>query len=258
MVLPLQVDILYGPVSSRRLGRSLGINLMPGAYKVCSFNCAYCHYGWTRVHTLDVQACQQDLPLLEKVVERLEIAARSALDFDFLTFSGNGEPTLYPQFAALVDEVVRIRDRYRPEVSIALLSNSTGLGRAEVQQALPKIDRPFFKLDAAVENTFRQINRPAPGVELPQILGWLSSLRGIYLQTLLVDGTPGNATEGDLLHYFEAVARIRPREVHLYSIDRAVPDPRLVRIPGERLERIARRGEVLTGVRMKAFYISET
>jgi wyosine [tRNA(Phe)-imidazoG37] synthetase (radical SAM superfamily) len=210
------------------------------------------------VHTLDVQEYRQDLPSLEKVVERLEIAARSALDFDFLTFSGNGEPTLYPQFAELVDEVVRIRERYRPEARIALLSNSTGLGRAEVRQAIPKIDRPVFKLDSAVEATFRQLNRPAPGVELAQILGWLSSLRDIYLQTLLVDGTPGNAREEDLLDYFEAVARIRPREVHLYSIDRAVPDPHLVRIPGERLERIARRGEVLTGVKMKAFYMRET
>ncbi|MBC7262205.1 MAG: radical SAM protein, partial [Chloroflexi bacterium] len=127
MVLPLQVDILYGPVNSRRLGRSLGINLMPGAYKLCSFNCVYCHYGWTKEHTLDAGSFAQDLPPLQQVVERLEIAARSALDFDYLTFSGNGEPTLYPQFAELMDEVVRIRNTYRPEAKIALLSNATGL-----------------------------------------------------------------------------------------------------------------------------------
>ena len=134
MVLPLQVDVLYGPVNSRRLGRSLGINLMPGPYKLCSFNCVYCHYGWTKEHTMDAQSHVQDLPPLDYVVERVRLAARSALEFDYLTFSGNGEPTLYPQFAELVTEVARIRDRYRPAAKIALLSNSTGLMFPEVNQ----------------------------------------------------------------------------------------------------------------------------
>jgi wyosine [tRNA(Phe)-imidazoG37] synthetase (radical SAM superfamily) len=253
MLLPLQVEILYGPVNSRRLGRSLGINLMPGGYKLCSFDCVYCHYGWTKKHTMDVRECFRDLPSLDQVVERIEIAARSALDFDYITFSGNGEPTLHPQFAELVDEVVRIRDQYRPEVRIALLSNSTGLVHAAVRESIPKIDFPVFKLDAGTEETFRKVNRPAKGVEFAQILALLSSLENICLQTLLIEGIPSNVTQQDLEAYFQQVARIRPREVHIYSIDRPVPDPHLVRVPRKKLQEIARRGEEETGVRIRAF-----
>ena len=160
MVLPLQDDILYGPIYSRRLGRSLGINLLPTTYKLCSFNCLYCHYGWTDAHTLDVKAHAADLPAAETVVERLRIALRSLLDFDCLTFSGNGEPTLHPQFAEIVDQVVHLRDQYRPDVRLALLSNSTGLLLSGVRECIHRIDLPVFKLDAGTAQTFRKVNRP--------------------------------------------------------------------------------------------------
>jgi wyosine [tRNA(Phe)-imidazoG37] synthetase (radical SAM superfamily) len=256
MVLPLQVEILYGPVNSRRLGRSLGINLMPAGHKLCSFNCVYCHYGWTKVHTMDVGECLQDLPSLDRVVEAVTIAARSALDFAYLTFSGNGEPTLHPQFAQMVREVVTVRDQYRPEAKVALLSNSSGLVRPEVRDVLPLIDFPVFKLDAGTEEVFRKVNRPAKGVEFATILDCLSSLENINLQTLLIDGRCSNVTENELEAYFEHLVRIRPQEVHIYSIDRPVPDPHLVRVPPERLQQIARRAEARTGVWVKAFWIS--
>jgi wyosine [tRNA(Phe)-imidazoG37] synthetase (radical SAM superfamily) len=255
MPLPLQVDILYGPVNSRRLGKSLGINLMPGAYKLCSFNCVYCHYGWTREHTLDAQRCLHDLPPLEGVLERIRLAVRSALDFDYLTFSGNGEPTLYPWFGDLVREVVRLCDQYRPQAKVALLSNSAGLVRAQVRDILHLIDVPVFKLDAGTPETFRQVNRPAKGVDFAQLLDSLASVSNIFLQTLLVDGTPSNISEAEMSAYFELVARIGPQEVQLYSIDRPVPDPHLLRVPPQRLEEIARRGEQRTGARMKAFWV---
>ncbi len=255
MVLPLQVDIVYGPVNSRRLGRSLGINLMPGTYKLCSFNCVYCHYGWTKEHTLDVHGCLNDLPPVDKVLERIRLATRSALDFDYLTFSGNGEPTLYPWFAELLRDVVRLRDQYRPQAKVALLSNSTGLVRAQVRESLHLIDLPVFKLDAGTPETFCQINRPAQGVEFEQLLDGLVSVSNICLQTLLVDGTPSNVGEAELDAYFQQVARIGPQEVHLYSIDRPVPNPHLLRVPPQRLKEIARRGEQRTGVTMKAFWI---
>ncbi len=255
MALPLQVDVIYGPVNSRRLGRSLGINLMPGPYKLYSFNCVYCHYGWTKVHTMDAQSHAQDLPALDYVVERVRLAARSALDFDYLTFSGNGEPTLYPQFAELVTEVARIRDRHRPEARIALLSNSTGLLRQEVRDSLAHIDLPVFKLDAGRERTFRLINRPAPGVDFQCMLDLLCGLNGICLQTLLVDGAPSNVGEDDLQVYFDQLARIRPKEVHLYSIDRPVPDECLVKVGPRRLQAIGRRAQDKTGVKMRAFWM---
>jgi wyosine [tRNA(Phe)-imidazoG37] synthetase (radical SAM superfamily) len=255
MVLPLKVDILYGPVNSRRLGRSLGINLMPTSYKLCSFNCVYCHYGWTQKHTMDVRDCLQDLPSLDLVVERVRIAARSGLDFQYLTFSGNGEPTLHPQFPQLVEEVVQIRNRYRPEARIALLSNSTGVFRADVREGISKIDLPVFKLDAGSDETLRKVNRPVQEVDLARTVELLCSLDGIYLQTLLVDGRPSNVSPADLESYFQQVALVRPREVHIYSIDRPVPDPHLVRVPPQKLQEIAHSGEQKTGVAFRAFWM---
>ncbi len=254
MLLPLQVDILYGPVNSRRLGKSLGINLMPAAYKLCSFNCVYCQYGWTQVHTLDATPCVQDLPSLEQVVERLRLAANSALDFDYLTFSGNGEPTLYPWFAQLIPEVIRIRDRYRPKAKIALLSNSTGLVLPGVRESIAQIDCPVFKLDAGTARTWRRINRPAKGIAYDDILANLRTLPGIYIQTLLMDGMPANTGPAELQAYFERIAQIRPKEVHLYSIDRPVPASSIALVRPRRLEEIAREGEWKTGVKMRAFY----
>jgi len=255
MTLPLQVDILYGPVRSRRLGRSLGINLLPGAYKLCPFNCVYCHYGWTKVHTLDVAPYVQDLPTPYQVAERVTLAARSALDFDHLTFSGNGEPTLHPQFAELVREVAGIRDRYRPKARLALLSNSTGLLRPGIQECLRHIDLEVFKLDAGTEETFRQVNRPVPEVTFSQIVDRLAALQGVCLQTLLVEGSPCNASGRELESYFQHVARIHPEEVHIYSIDRPVPAPHLRRVPPARLQEIARRGQAVAGVRFRPFWL---
>jgi wyosine [tRNA(Phe)-imidazoG37] synthetase (radical SAM superfamily) len=256
VVLPLQDDVLYGPILSRRLGRSLGINLMPSTYKLCSFNCLYCHYGWTAVHTLDAEGHSQDLPPLESVVERIGIALRSALEFDYLTFSGNGEPTLYPQFAELVDRAISLRDQYRPGVRLALLSNSTGLYRSSVRESIPRIDLPVLKLDAGTPELFRAINRPVKGVEFGTILDGLASLERPCIQTLVVDGSPSNVSGEHLTTYLQHIARIKPAEVHIYSIDRPVPDPHLVRVSPQRLLEIARLGEAQTGATFRAFWIS--
>jgi len=255
MVLPLQDDVLYGPIHSRRLGRSLGINLLPGTYKLCSFNCLYCHYGWTKVHTLDAGPHTLDLPQPERVVERIRIALRSALEFDYLTFSGNGEPTLHPQFAEIVDQVVRLRDQYRPAVRLALLSNSTGLHRSEVRDCITQIDLPVFKLDAGTPQLFGRINRPVRGLEFSTILDGLASLDRPYIQTLLVDGSPSNVTPDHLDAYMRQICRIKPAEVHIYSIDRPVPDRHLLRVSPQGLMEIARLGEAQTGAPFKAFWM---
>ncbi|KPJ49642.1 hypothetical protein AMJ40_05075 [candidate division TA06 bacterium DG_26] len=257
-VLPLQSTILYGPVRSRRLGRSLGINLMSCDYKVCSFNCVYCHYGWTDRLTLDVHKCVDDLPRSEEVVKAVEGALRSSVEIDFLTFSGNGEPTLYPGFAQLVDEIVGIRDMHRPELKIALLSNSTGLGDENVRRCVRKIDVPVFKLDVGTEGKFRAINRPAEGVEFEEILDYLASLEGICLQTALFEGTPSNVSEEDLTHYFGCVRQVKPAEVHIYSIDRPVPQSNIMRVSREKLDRIALLGEKETRVRIRAFSLRDS
>lgn len=176
MPLSLQKGILYGPVDSRRYGKSLGINLMPTGYKLCSFNCVYCHYGLTEKCTMDVEGYEDDLPTFDDVVRAVEEAAQSSVDFDLITFSGNGEPTLYPRFSELVDEIVRLRNRYRPAARVALLSNATGLIKKEIRDSLPKIDLPVLKLDAGTDKKFQAINRPARAVRFEEIVKLLCSL----------------------------------------------------------------------------------
>jgi wyosine [tRNA(Phe)-imidazoG37] synthetase (radical SAM superfamily) len=254
MVYELQEGILYGPVDSRRLGLSLGINLMPATYKLCSFNCVYCHYGYTDVHTMDARKHIEDMPPLDAVLTEVEKALQSEKEFAYLTFSGNGEPTLYPWFAELVDILVDLRNRNRPHVKIALLSNSTGLASEGVRESIPKIDVPVFKLDAGTESKWMAINRPVKGIRFSEIIESLISLEEILLQTVLFGGDPSNVTEDELTAYFEAVRRIRPREVQLYSIDRPVPRARIELVSPEALRAIAQRGEEETGIKMRAFH----
>jgi wyosine [tRNA(Phe)-imidazoG37] synthetase (radical SAM superfamily) len=254
MLLELKEGIIYGPIDSRRLGKSLGINLMPGRFKLCSFNCVYCHFGPTDELSVGAGEYVDDLPGSGEVVRAVEGALKSSLEFGYVTFSGNGEPTLHPRFPELVDEVVELTDRYRPDAKVALLSNSTALARAGVREAVRKIDVPVFKLDAGTERTFKAINRPAKGVDFGDIIGRLSSLDGILVQTVLVNGAPSNVGGEELESYFDLIAGIRPTEVHIYSIDRPVPDAGISLVPPERLEDIARAGRKTTGIPFVAFY----
>lgn len=228
---------------------------MPCGFKLCSFNCVYCHYGWTREHTCNAEEFTEYLPALGEVVSAVKEALQSDLDFDYITFSGNGEPTLYPFFGALVDEVAAMRKSHRPGARIALLSNSTGLLFHELRETIGKIDLPVFKLDAGTVHDFTSINRPARDVGFDQIVRKLESLEGIYIQSVMIDGDPSNVGNDQLDAYFSTIKRIMPREVHIYSIDRPVPNMRIVRVPPEELNRIATKGAAHTGVPFRAFYI---
>ncbi len=254
-VLPLQRGILYGPVNSRRLGRSLGINLMPVEYKLCSFNCVYCHYGWTKIHTVDTRAYEKDMPRPDDVTDAVKQALVSGEAFDYLTFSGNGEPTLYPAFSSIIAEIVRLRDRYKPGLKIALLSNSSGLSLPEVRNVMALIDLPVFKLDAGTDRTFKNINRPAQNANFEEITGQLRSMNAIIIQTVLVHGTPCNTQSQDLKAYFDRIRAIRPSEVHIYSIDRPVPNTNIERVLPEDLARIARLGIKSTGIEFKPYFL---
>jgi wyosine [tRNA(Phe)-imidazoG37] synthetase (radical SAM superfamily) len=254
MLLELKKGVAYGPVNSRRLGKSLGVNLMPWRFKLCSFNCVYCHFGVTDKLSADTTGYINDLPSFDEVVAAVEKAVKTPLEFSYITFSGNGEPTLHPEFPELVEEVIRIRNRYRPGTKTALLSNSTGLVRREVTEVIGKIDVPVFKLDAGTERTFRAVNRPVKTIDLTRIIECLSSLDGIIIQTVFMDGVPSNVGDKELENYFRLIGQIRPLEVHIYSIDRPVPNTAISLVPPERLEEIARKGFKATGVPFKAFY----
>jgi wyosine [tRNA(Phe)-imidazoG37] synthetase (radical SAM superfamily) len=153
----------------------------------------------------------------------------------------------------LVDAVVKLRDKYRPFVSVALLSNATGLVHAEVRESVAKLDLPVFKLDCGTEETFEAMNRAAREISFNAIVDLLSSVKGIVLQTVLVDGTPSNTGPAELTAYFAHLKRIRPKEVHMYSIDRPVPDTRISLVPPERLAQIAAQAEAETGVPVRTF-----
>jgi wyosine [tRNA(Phe)-imidazoG37] synthetase (radical SAM superfamily) len=203
---------------------------------------------------MDTQEHIESMPPLDAVINEVETALQSDTEFAYITFSGNGEPTLYPWFAELVDIIAGLRDNLRPDAKIALLSNSTGLASEGVREAIPKIDNPYFKLDAGTEAVWRKVNRPAKGVHFMDITGALLELDDIYIQSVLIDGDPSNVTENELSAYFDLIRRIRPLEIQLYSIDRPVPRSRIEWIPPETLQAIARRGEKETGVKMRAYY----
>ncbi len=253
-VYKLQSGLLYGPVESRRLGRSLGINLSPRKSKLCSFNCIYCHYGWTKRQALDLEPYREELPAVNEISHEVEQVMISDLDFDYVTFSGNGEPTLHPDFPAMVAEMRRLRDEYRPEVKLGLLSNATGLYRDDVLAAVRSIDYPMFKLDAGTPELFEQINRPVEGVSFNEIVEKLSQLESIILQTLMIDGDPSSIDEANLAAWMIQVRKIAPREVHIYSIDRPVPAKGIRLVPPEILDAVAQRCMRETGISTKAYY----
>lgn len=229
---------------------------MPCRYKLCSFNCVYCHYGWTKEHTADVLPFAKDLPDIDDVIKVLRQALVSEEQFDYVTFSGNGEPTLYPHFAELVAEIGRLRDEYRPGIKIALLSNSTGLRSGAVRKSVASIDLPVFKLDAGTRKTFNAINRPAPGIDFDEIIANLRALRGIFIQTVLVHGLPNNTAETELDAYYGKISMIHPAGVHIYSIDRPVPNTRLTRVEPDELKKIVGCGREKTGLNMQAYYMN--
>ncbi len=240
--LPLQRGIIYGPVSSRRLGRSLGINLSPTGHKVCSFNCIYCHYGWTGTLTDDLSKHVSELPEPELVeAELLEALQRLDPPPQYITFSGNGEPSLHPDFPKIVDLVLGVRNNLGLNARVAILSNSTGAKNEAVRKALAKLDVRIMKLDAGDPAVFERINRPAPGVVLDAIIEGLTLLDDVTLQSVFVDGALSNTGLEDVDAWPEKVALIHPATVQIYSLENAPAMPTLTGVPIERLEAIADR-----------------
>lgn len=256
--LPLETRVVYGPIMSRRLGTSLGINLLPKAYKLCSFDCIYCHYGSTDVKTLaqeEVRAREGDFPSLHETMRELETVLRKIGNkVDALTFSGNGEPTLHPFFAETVREVVHLRDRLCPDARVALFSNASTATWLEVQRALLLIDLPILKLDAGDVETFRRVNCPAPGVVFEEIVQALREIPWLIIQSVLVAGEVNNAEGEAWRAWMEAVAAICPTQVQIYSTDYPVPDQRVQSVPPFVLRRLAEEAKQVTGVPVHAYW----
>lgn len=240
MLLELQKNIIYGPVRSRRLGFSLGINLLPTAVKVCTFNCLYCQYGWTDYGAL-ADPGTLGLPSAGDVVAALEAALkRPAAPPAFITFSGNGEPTVHPDFVRIAAEVVSVRDRLAPSAKTAILSNSTTLKDPDIRRALSELDVRIMKLDAGTAAGLANYNQPAPGIDLDSIVEGLQPLGDVTLQALFTGGPRGNSAPEALEAWLRLVARLRPRTVQIYSLARGYPSADIQPLERGELETIGR------------------
>jgi wyosine [tRNA(Phe)-imidazoG37] synthetase (radical SAM superfamily) len=230
-------QIIYGPVVSRRLGRSLGINLFPWGRKICSFDCVYCEHGVTDVLTLAPRL--EDFFSAGEVLAAVEKALQQSGSLDCLTFSGNGEPTLHPQFSSIALAVHSLRDRLRPETRLAVFSNATTVHRPEVQQALALFDLPILKLDAGTEEALQTVNRPAAGVTLLTIVSGIKRIPHPVLQALFVQGRYDNSSSQAFGEWLELLADIRPQAVQIYSLDRLPAQDGVEVVDRSRLEQMA-------------------
>ena len=245
MVTILFHSTIFGPIHSRRLGASLGVNLSPNDGKVCSFDCVYCEAGYN-----SQGAGSTGLPAREKVSQDLEekLSAMKSLGepLDVITFSGNGEPTIHPQFAEIIDDTIALRDKYFPQVKISVLSNSTRLGDESVVAALRKVDNNILKLDSAINETMRLIDQPAsPSFTCEKVVEQIAQFGGqCVVQTMFLRGEHDgqridNTTAQEVEALIKAYKQINPRQVMIYSIDRKTPEQQLEKVSREELEVIA-------------------
>lgn len=248
---------IFGPIHSRRLGTSLGVNLMPNDGKICSFDCLYCEagfnaqgFGTTGLPSVDDVESQ----LRAKLADMKEKGER----LDVITFSGNGEPTLHPQFAEIIDRTIALRDEFFPQVKISVLTNATRILDPTVAAALNRVDNNILKLDSAIASTVDILDRPAPGYDLQKTIEALASFgdKGI-IQTMFAAGSHegvaiDNSTDAEVDALIEAYRRIAPGQIMIYSIDRPSPAVNLHRVSPERLIEIKNRIETATGIPVSA------
>ncbi len=240
-------EVIFGPVHSRRLGLSLGVNLLPVHAKLCTFDCVYCECGWNAERRGD-RRFNDRATVRERLEEVLSGMVEAGTPPDVITFAGNGEPTMHPDFEGVIADTIALRDRLCPSAKISVLSNATQLHREEVCRALDRVDNNILKLDSAFDETVRRINRPQqPAYTVRGTVGRLERFAGRFiLQTMFLrgvcDGAPiDNTTEEEVSAWLELVERLRPRQVMVYSLDRDTPCQTLERVPREELQRIADR-----------------
>ncbi len=240
-------EIIFGPVISRRLGVSLGINLLPVDSKVCSFDCIYCECG--RNPKSRKQGSR--LPLQSEVRNRLEEVLKELhaknRDPDVITFAGNGEPTLHPRFAGIIDDTLELRNLYAPKARIAVLSNATMLHRPAVFEALLKVDDNIQKIDSAFEETIRDMDCPASGFQLRKTVELLCKFKGkVTIQTMFIRAvyqgkTIDNTTDREIEAWVGLLKEIKPSRVMIYTIARDTPVETVTKIPASQLNEIAKK-----------------
>ncbi len=242
-------NIVFGPVHSRRLGISLGVNLLPDDGKLCTFDCIYCECGYN-----SERKSSHSLPTREEVYNALYHVLYTRYDkgekLDVITFAGNGEPTLHPQFADIIDDTIVLRNKFFPDAKVSVLSNATRIDREDVYATLRKVDNNILKLDSVFDDTICRINAPVSArFTAAELIRNLCAFEGnLIIQTLFLQGMHNgeiidNTTEEEVSAWLETIQRISPRQVMIYTIDRDTPEQNLRKASPDILDAIARRVE---------------
>jgi len=237
-------QFVFGPIQSRRLGRSLGINLLPVSSKLCNYNCNYCECGWTPSQSTDFR-----LPTRAEIKRDLEGKLNSfiekGVDFDAITFAGNGEPTLHPDFNGIIADTIVLRNKYFPNAKVAVLSNATTCHKPHIAEALSKVDQNILKLDAGTGKTFETINCPSGNFTFQTLVENLRLFKGkMIIQSLFLKGMQGdepfdNTKPDELTNWLALLQELQPTRVMIYSVARETPLENIERIPQEKLQEIA-------------------
>jgi wyosine [tRNA(Phe)-imidazoG37] synthetase (radical SAM superfamily) len=246
-------EIIFGPVRSRRLGVSLGINLLPTTRKICNFNCLYCECGWTRQSEAEPYHLPSRRDVYDALDQKLSSMRAEGLKPDVITYAGNGEPTIHPDFPGIIDDSIILRNRYFPEARIAVLSNATRISNKAIKDALMKIDQNILKLDSAIDATIALHNQPSGKINAGELIRQLAEFNGkLIIQTLFLRGKymgreVDNTTREELEAWLDALKVIRPSEVMIYTISRDTPPEggELNKVPAAELREIAKMVEDL-------------
>lgn len=243
-------NIIFGPVRSRRLGLSLGVNLLPVESKLCNFDCIYCECGWNGDH-LGKRRFNSREDVREMLREVLSKMVQDGTPPDVITFAGNGEPTMHPDFEAVIDDTIALRDELCPAAKVSVLSNATQLHREDVRRALLRVDNNILKLDSAFDATVQLVNKPVGSYSVKRTVELMKLFEGqMILQTMFLRGEymgqrVDNTTEEQVEAWLRLVKEIAPRQVMVYSLDRDTPCQTLEKVGREELQQIAARVEAL-------------
>ena len=232
----MRETLVFGPIFSRRLGSSLGINVLPENGKLCNFDCIYCECGWNADGRGDKRL--PSVAELEKALdEKLSQCAKDGSTIDSITFSGDGEPTLNPDFPEMVDVTISLRDKYFPYAAVTVLSNASTLWKPEIAAALMKVDNPILKIDAPSQALAAIVNRPAPGYDLEKVVSAMEALDGNFILQTMFLRAPGfdSSSEEVLSGWKEIVRRVRPRKIMVYTIARETPMKGLLKFTREEM-----------------------
>jgi wyosine [tRNA(Phe)-imidazoG37] synthetase (radical SAM superfamily) len=253
----LSDGITYGPVQSRRLGASLGVNILPFNVKVCSFNCNYCQCGWTTDLVDGRTLSKYDWPSaadvaggLRKTLLELKAQGRK---LDCLTLAGNGEPTLHPDFLEVVRSILAVRDEVMPGIRADILSNAAHLDRPEVVEGLNLLDERYMKLDAGTDEQFLNMNSPVTEVGIWDVVKQLPKLKDFVIQAMFTRGRRDNTDEKSVVAWIQAVKRVKPKAVQIYSVDRYPADPKITKVERALLEEIGAALTAQTGIPAEVF-----